>query len=320
MRALLLAACLAVFPVGSPHAQDELTPDTPKHCPYCDEWNAPQEPFRIHGNTYYVGTHGLSAILIDSGQGLVLLDGGLSQSAPLIAGNLKKLGFRVQDVKLLANSHAHYDHAGGLAALQRASGAPVLASDAGTQALQAGQPVPSDPQAGFGPDENGFPPVANVRKVANGETVKLGNLELTAHWTPGHTPGSTSWTWRSCAGQRCVDVVYADSLTPVSANDFRFADEKAHPGLLQAFRRSIDTVAQLPCDVLLAPHPDFLDISGKLARRAQHLAIDPFLDPQGCRAYAQNAARKLEQRVAKESASSPADPDPAQRPAEDAQN
>jgi metallo-beta-lactamase class B len=139
--------------------------------------------------------------------------------------------------------------------------------------------------------------VKNVRVVADGETLRVGSLAITAHRTPGHTPGSTTWTWQACDGPRCLNVVYADSLNPVSADSFRFT---ADPARLAAFRASIAKVATLPCDIVLAVHPGFTDIDGKLKRRAANPSANPFIEAQGCRAYAANAAKSLEARVAAE--------------------
>jgi metallo-beta-lactamase class B len=111
------------------------------------EWNQPQEPVRIFGDTYYVGVAGLSSVLIATNDGLILLDGDLPQSVPLIEGSIRKLGFRVEDIKLILNSHAHFDHAGGIAALQRDSGAVAAASPSGANALHQGHVVADDPQA-----------------------------------------------------------------------------------------------------------------------------------------------------------------------------
>src|SRR5262249_52001989 len=155
-------------------------------------------------------------------------------------------------IRLIVNSHAHFDHAGGIAALQRASGAVVAASAAGARALERGEPLPEDPQYGFGRKSTEFPAVARVRVAADGETLRVGDLALTAHHTQGHTPGSTTWTWRSCEGTHCLDLVYADSLNAVSSPGFRFTD---HPELIEQFRRSIAKVKSLPCDVLLSVHP-----------------------------------------------------------------
>ena len=121
-------------------------------------WNAAHEPFRVFGNTYYVGVAGLSSVLVASDQGLILLDGGLPQSAPLIDASIRKLGFRTEDVRLILNSHTHYDHAGGIAALQRVSGAIVAASASGARAIESGGPPADDPQYAFGKEANRFPP------------------------------------------------------------------------------------------------------------------------------------------------------------------
>lgn len=155
----------------------------------------PQQAFRIYGNTYYVGTHGLSSVLIASEGGHVLIDGALPESAPLIAANIRSLGFRIQDVKLILNSHAHFDHAGGIAELQRLSGARVAASRWTADVMKKGEVPRDDPQFGA------LRPIARVARVEtfeDGETLRAGSLAVTAHLTPGHTPGGTSWTWRSC--------------------------------------------------------------------------------------------------------------------------
>ena len=251
----------------------------------------------MFGNTYFVGPAGLGSVLVTSDAGHVLLDGALPQSAPLIDANIRALGFRTEDVRVIVNSHAHFDHAGGIAALQRASGATVAASPAGARALERGGPVPEDPQFVGG---TGFPKVKKVRVVADGETLRVGEVAVTAHFTPGHTPGSTAWTWRSCEGVRCLDVVYADSLNAVSAPDFRFSGDATHPSIVETFRRSIATVEALPCDILLAVHPSFADLDRRLAARAQGAASDPFIDAGACRVYAANARQALERRLEQE--------------------
>jgi metallo-beta-lactamase class B len=254
----------------------------------------------VFGNTYYVGTAGLSALLVTSERGSILLDGGLPQSAPLIDASIRKLGFRTEDVQLIVNSHTHYDHAGGIAALQRLSGAAVASSGPGAEALKQGEPTRDDPQFAFGREANRFPAVKAVRVVKDGETLRVGDLAITAHLTPGHTPGSTTWSWRSCEGSRCLEIVYADSLNAVAAPGFRFTGDATHPSREAAFRRSIATVAALPCDIVIAVHPSFAGMEEKLARRAQKPAVDPFIDPEGCRTYAAGATQRLDARVAEE--------------------
>lgn len=253
----------------------------------------------MFGNTYYVGTAGLSAILITSASGHILLDGALPQSAALIDKNIRALGFQTGDVKLIANSHAHYDHAGGIAALQRASGAIVVASAAGARALEQGYPTADDPQFESGRTLR-VPPVKSVKVVADGEVVRAGDLALTAHLTPGHTPGAMTWTWRSCEGTRCLDVVYADSLNPVSDDGFRFSGDGKRPSLVESFRTSLTKLENLPCDILLLPHPGAMDLVRKLARQKQDAATNPFIDAAACRTYAALGRKRLASRVAQE--------------------
>lgn len=241
----------------------------------------------------------MSALLITSDEGHVLLDGGLPQSAALIDASIRALGFSTQDIRLILASHEHHDHVGGIAALQRATGATVAHSEPGAKALERGEPNSDDPQYAFGRAANGYPAARNVRVVQDGETLRVGTLAVTAHRTPGHTPGSTTWSWRSCEGARCLDLIYADSLNAVSANGFRFT---ADPARLAAFRASIARVAALPCDIVVSVHPGFTGIDAKLARRAAEPGVNPFIDVTGCRTYAANAMQALDARVASEKA------------------
>ena len=257
-------------------------------------WNAPQAPFRIYGDTWYVGPHGLSSILVDTGHGLALFDGDLPESAPQIEAHIRELGFHVRDVKWIFNSHTHIDHAGGIAALQSASGAQVLASRAGARALESGGADPADPLYGSVPD---YSPVRQVRTVRDGETLHLGSVGITAHYTPGHTPGSTSWTWMSCEGARCLHMVYADSLSAISAPAFRFSD---HPRYLASFRKSIATVAALPCDILLTPHPDASEFWRRVRHGKSGAGAPQLIDGGACRRYAASAREGLRARLVQE--------------------
>jgi len=135
-----------------------------------------------------------------------------------------------------------------------------------------------------------------VQRIADGEAIKVGPIALTAHATPGHTGGSTSWSWTSCEAERCLHIVYADSLTPISDDAFRFSDEAAHPGVLAAFRQSAETIAALPCDILVTPHPD----ASALWDRLGNAPTQPLIDADACQRYAARAARSLDERVAKE--------------------
>ncbi len=256
----------------------------------------------MFGNTYYVGVAGVSAVLITSDAGLILVDGALPQSVPLIDAGIRKLGFKTEDIKLILNSHAHYDHAGGIAALQRFTGARVAAALAGVEALEHGRPTADDPQAAN--DANAFPPIANVQGVADGDVLRVGTLAVVAHATPGHTPGGTTWSWKSCEGNRCLDVVYADSLSAVAAPSYRFTGDATHGSIVESFRRSITKVAKLPCDIMIAVHPSVGDLDGKVKRRAAYPdGPNPFIDEGACRALAAGAMQGLDKRIAEEAVS-----------------
>lgn len=294
-----IAGLLLAWAAGA-QAQEKIEP---VRCTSCDEWNRPQAPFKVYGNTWYVGTAGLSSVLVTGPKGHILLDGALPQSAPLIRKNIEALGFRMRDIKLIVNSHAHFDHAGGIASLQRASGATVAASARSAEGLRAGVNVKDDPQSAP-EDALRFPKVAKVKVLADGETVSVGPLQLTAHLTPGHTPGGTTWTWRSCENDQCADMVYAESLSAVSSEGFRFSGDATHPDLSASFRASIDKVRKLPCDVVISTHPAFTQTFQKLAARTA--TSNPFLSPGGCRAYADAAEAGLDKRLAIERGATPA--------------
>jgi metallo-beta-lactamase class B len=294
---LWLASAATLAAQAPPRA---LRPDPPMKCDACAEWNAPRAPFKVFGNTYFVGTAGLGSMLLTDEAGYILLDGGLPQSAALIDAHIRGLGLQPEKIRFILNSHAHYDHAGGIAALERMTGATVLASASGAEAIAKGEPTKDDPQFAFGHAANAYPAAKNVKAVADGETVRLGNLAVTAHYTPGHTPGSTTWTWRACEGDRCLDVVYADSLNSVSAPGFRFTGDATHPSRVPLFERSIATVEALPCDIVIAVHPGFVDLDAKVAARGKTPGVDPLVDPKGCRTYAAGARERLAQRVAEE--------------------
>jgi metallo-beta-lactamase class B len=266
-------------------------------CKNCAAWNATQAPFRIYGSTYYVGVRGLSSILITSDRGHILIDGDLPESVPKIAASIRALGFRVEDVKLILNSHVHFDHAGGIAGLQRLSGAEVAAGAASAKVLKSGRPGPDDPQFGGLP---AIPRVNRVQVIKDGETLRIGPLEVTAHLTPGHTAGGTSWSWKSCEEARCLHIAYVDSLTPVSSDTFLFTRNATYPNVLEDFEQSFATVSALPCDILLTPHPEASDLWSRLERR-EHGDADALVDAAACRHLADAARERLRERVVKES-------------------
>lgn len=283
----MLTVFLLALIVGAPFQ------DRPSSCKDCPKWNQPQQPFKIYGNTYYVGTRGLGSVLITSPAGHVLIDGALPESVPQIVSHIRSLGFRVEDIKLIVNSHVHFDHAGGIAELQKLSGARVVASPWSANVMRKGMVARDDPQFGL------QIPIARVDRVStvkDGETVQAGPITLTAHFTPGHTPGGTSWTWQSCENGRCLNLVYADSLTPVSSDNFLFTRD--YPHAVADFEHSYEFLEHTPCDILVTPHPEFTNLWQRLEKRS----TDPnaLIDTAACRAYAASARESIKKRLAEE--------------------
>lgn len=282
----------AVFCLSASIAADAASID----CERCEDWNREQAPFHIYGNTYYVGVRGLSSVLVTSPDGHVIIDGALPQSAPLIARHVEQLGFKMSDVKVILNSHVHYDHAGGIAELQKISGAKVIASDIAAKVLRTGKVGRDDPQFNI---IKPSPGARNVEALGARETVEVGKLQLRVIHTPGHTPGGTSWTWKSCEAERCLNVVYGDSLNAVSDDEFKYAGDERYPNALSDLRASIAAISATACDILVSAHPE---LSGLLT------IIDPqgtgdradLIDSAACKRYAVAAKERLEKRLTDE--------------------
>jgi metallo-beta-lactamase class B len=256
-------------------------------------WNKPVEPFRIVGNLYYVGASGVSVYLFTTPQGDVLLDTGFRETVPRIEANLKKLGLRMEDIRLLLATHAHYDHAGGLAAVRARTKARFLASPADAPLFAAGGR--GDFQLG---DRYSFPPVRPDGLLRDGEPVQLGGLSLTPHFTPGHTKGCTSWTTTIADGRRSYRVVIPCSL---SAPDYRLVGNTKYPGIAHDFETSIATLRALPCDIFLATHAWDFDLPRKIeALKAG--GANPFVDPAGYVQYLDRAQAALRRALAAQTA------------------
>lgn len=267
----------------------------------CSVPNPPQKPFQLFGNSYYVGGHGLSSILITSDEGDILIDGDLPQSPSVIAANVVALGFKIEDIKLILNSHAHCDHAGGISELQKMSGAEVAASPSSANVLRSGRPGKDDPQHDTMPE---MTPVARVKTIMDKETLHVGSIAVTAHFTPGHTSGGTTWTWDSCEKNRCLHMVYADSLTAVSAKGFRFGSNISYPNVLVDFEKSFTVLNTLPCDVLLLPHPEASQLWDRLQKRDAGNQ-EALIDRAACKNYAMAGRSGLERRIEQENSSAP---------------
>lgn len=255
--ALVAALAFTAAQAEEPFAQDRIW------------WNKPAEPFHIIGPVYYVGTADLSVYLIETKRGLILLEQGLPESVPLIEANIEKLGFKLNDVKLMLAGHAHFDHVGGLAALQKATGAKVVASAKDTPFLEHGRIT-------FGPSEPiTFVPVKIARMVHDGETVSFGGVTLTAHLTPGHTPGDMSWTMPVNDNGTAHTVLFAGSLT-TGGNPLINVPE--YPTIAADFRYSFAKMRSFKADVLLTEHQSLSHEIEKAAQRRPGGA-NPFVDP-----------------------------------------
>ncbi len=248
------------------------------------EWLAPVPPEKIFGNSFLVGFGGLSVVLIDTGAGLILIDGALPQAAPAILDNVRLLGFRPRDIKYILSTEPHFDHAGGIAALARDTGATVIASPQGAQGLLSGRHATDDPQHGYG---GSWPAVAKVQTIRGNQTLQLGKTVITALLTPGHTMGSMSWRWKSCEQGVCKSIVFAASLNPVSSEDYRYSAATARR-IVNGFLKSYETMRATPCDILISAHPDNAGTGRYNSSRGS------------CRAYAERSRKALEKRLESE--------------------
>jgi len=274
MRHLLLALALAAAAPSAAVAQDSAQRLA---------WNRPAEPFKITGQVYYVGTEGLSAFLIADPKGHVLIDGGLPESAPLIAANIERLGFRLRDVRYLLINHSHFDHSGGLAELKRRTGARLVASAGDRADLEAGRSIGR-------PELDGFPAVKVDQVIRDGEALRVGDTVLTAHLTPGHTRGCTSWSLASPSGT----VLFACSLTVAGQ---KLSGDPAYPDAAADFRRTFAKLRAFKADYFLNFHPEFFDLAGKRARLAKG-ETDPFRDPAELGRAVQLAERLFQKELA----------------------
>jgi len=249
-------------------------------------WRQPVTPFRIAEHTWYIGTEGLSALLVKTADGAVLIDGGMAQAADMLLRHMAGVGLAPDDLELILHSHAHGDHAGPLAAIRRATGATLVSNAESAVLLARG----GSNDIHYG-DDILFPPAPADRLLQDGETIELGGIAFTVHFTPAHTPGSMSWTWTDTtdAGER-VRVAYVDSL---SAPDYQLLDNPRFPHIIDAYRRGFDAVRKLPCDLLIAPHP-----GGVGWNPATPDAPHP--EPMSCVEYADTAERAFDKQLAEQ--------------------
>ncbi len=262
-------------------------------CEKWDDWDKPARPFQISANTYYVGTCGIAAILITGVGGHALIDSGTEDGADVVLANIAALGFDPADIGLLLASHEHFDHVGGMAKVQDATGGLVISSEIAIEVMLTGEDHPDDPQAGI---HEPMRPIAHGVPYNDGagrDVLRL--FEITALPTPGHTPGAMTWSWQSCGDDVCQTIVYADSLSPVSGDEYKFSE---HPEYLAAYRAGLENIAALECDILLTPHPSH----SKMIERA---AAGTFEGGMTCAEYADGKLADIEARLAREAGTNP---------------
>jgi metallo-beta-lactamase class B len=265
-----------------------------QYAPANAKWNQPVPPFRIADNLYYVGAEGVASYLITTPAGDILLDTGFRETVPIVEASIRKLGFRVSDVRILLISHGHFDHAGGVAAMKAATHARLLVNPAEAPMLEHG-----DKDDFAWGDNYSYPPVAADGLLKDGEPVQLGGVAMTPHFTPGHTKGCTTWTMTVRDRGALRHVVFACSL---STPDYQVVNNPKYPNIQQDLASSFATMRALPCDIFLAAHPWEFDLDRKRAALAANPAggANPFVDPAGYRAYIDRAEAALRERVAQQ--------------------
>ncbi len=285
--ALMLASC-SPMKAATPVPKSAF-PAIKTACGERDGWSDAAPPAHVFGNVYMVGTCGITALLITTPNGHFLIDGATDEAAEGIADNIRKLGFDPKDIRYILATHEHLDHAGGLAKLKEISGAKFAVREAARLGMETGLPIADDPQHGIHP---AFPGIKADLIVEDGQTLRIGKQILTILATPGHTPGGTSFTWRSCDKDVCHQIVYADSLNAVSADAYRFSD---HPAYVATLRSSMARVEELEaCDIMISPHPFQSEFFDRLAGEK------PLVDAGMCRKYVSVARKRLDDRLAKE--------------------
>jgi metallo-beta-lactamase class B len=284
MKTFFLSLLLTLVFAGSAFAQ--ATPD----------WTNPFPPYRIIGNVYYVGSQGLASYLITTPQGHILINSSLESSVPLIRGSIEKLGFKFGDVKILLISHAHWDHCAGSAAVKELTGAKYMVMDADVPEIEAGGK--GNFQYGDSPASR-YQPTKVDRVLHDGEEVKFGGTVLTAHLTPGHTKGTTTWTMKAKEGDRTYNVVIIGS--PNVNAGYKLVNNTLYPQIASDYERMFRILKSLPCDVFLGAHGNYYGMEAKFARMKEH-AANPFIDPEGYKSYVAEREQTFRAELAKQTA------------------
>ncbi len=255
-------------------------------------WNQPVKPFRLIGNIYYVGASDVTSFLITTPEGHILLDSGFAETVPLIEDNVKRLGFKLEDVKILINSHAHSDHAGGLARLKELTGASLVISEGDAELISNG----GKGDFAWG-DTLAYRPAKPDRLIRDKEKVELGGVTMVARLTPGHTKGCTTWTMKVRDGGGQLDVVFIGSTT---APGYKLVNNPQYPGIAADYAHTFELLKSLKCDVFLAPHGSFFALKEKSQRLEKGAKSNPFIDPDGYQQFIKRTESAYRAEVAKQ--------------------
>lgn len=291
-RIALAAASLLLLGAAAASDRPGASKDIAAACGTRDGWSEPAPPAHIHGKSWYLGTCGITVVLVETSAGLVLIDTGPEDAAPHVLANIRALGFDPRQVKWLLMTHEHFDHVGGMAAIQQATGATLVVSPLAMAAMQSGKADPHDPQAALLAKYPMAPARIGMVLPPPG-VLTIGKTRFTMHATPTHSPGSSSWTWRSCEKGKCLTIAYADSTSTISSDDYRFSD---HPDRVERARFGLRVMEQMPCDLLLTPHPSGSNLLDRLSGKA------PLTYPRACAVYASAGSERLAKRLEREAA------------------
>jgi metallo-beta-lactamase class B len=254
----------------------------------------PFPPFKIAGNIYYVGPKAMADYLIATPEGLILINTDWDRNVPLLRASVEKLGFKFSDIKIILLSHAHPDHAGGGAAVKAQTGARYMVMEQDVDVVESG----GKKDFRNNTPQDYYPPAKVDRVLHDGDRVSLGGTELTAHLTPGHTKGCTTWTMKVQDGGKSYNVVIVGSAAVGPKVHLR--DNPKYPGQVDDYERTFNVLKSLPADIFLGAHGDYFNMEDKFARRQRNNAMNPFVDPVGYSEYVANAEREFRSALAQQ--------------------
>jgi len=256
------------------------------------KWEEPTEPVRIVGPIYFVGTRGLGVFLFATAEGHILMNTGMPSSGPMIVDSIRKLGFKPEDIKIMINGHAHVDHAGAFAFMKKQFGPQLAVMRDDVAAMESGD----RDDFKYGNDLT-YEGVKVDRVLRDGDTVRLGDVLLTAYHTPGHTRGATTWIANLAVDGKAYLVAFPDGagFNP----GYRVAKNPSYPGITEDYRNTHHALEMIKPDIWLAQHNEYYDLEGK-RKRAETEGVKAWIDPDGYRRFIAGKKRAFEDQVDEE--------------------